>query len=313
MHFPLKPETKPFYAMTRFGKHWCLGGGEAFQHRYVFLGIECEHCEAPGTSPKPRSASIRAAPKAIAKLKKAAQAVCDNERPSVRMWLRLLGSLMWISGVAEVNIARYYLALKFFRRRGYTSTLEAPLKLWPCAIRNLRDFSANKPRTHRTDIEHRATVFSDASLTGFGGVCVDGGTVAIICGAWPSIGSNHINALEACALISVLSFALDHFPRWSTSPTQLDIFVDNTTLHGVTRRGYSPAFLANEAALAITEILLPVARWRIHWMSTKDMPADPASRVEMPTAFPTTFSTTFETTPHQTQVSAVGNGTGGDA
>lgn len=283
---------------------FALSGGDAFLKRYIFLGIDCDH----------EKAEIRAAPKALKKLESAAENIFKQERPTVLEGLKLLGSLMWVSGVADVSIGDFYIALKFFRRRGCASTLESPLAVWPCAVKNIRFWIstalANAPRKIARHASHEVSIYSDACLSGWGGVCIDAGVVSVICGAWDDHQrSSHINALEGCALLIVVARFVDkNAQAWLTTPTRIKIFVDNTTVLGSVQRGYSPTLWANQTATAVCNILRPFTDWQIRWVASSEMVADSASRALTREMFPNNnvFNNVLE-------ASTVGNGTGGDA
>ncbi|MBY0370881.1 hypothetical protein K2X33_09360, partial [bacterium] len=127
---------------------------EKFADEYVFLGICCDH----------KNQTTKATPKALEKLRINASSAALQEA-TLRTGLRLLGSLMWISSVCEVQLAHHYIPLKFFRRRCASgSGLRDPLEIWNCAKAPLQDWInaclANRPRAWRNPpAEHQAVLW----------------------------------------------------------------------------------------------------------------------------------------------------------
>jgi hypothetical protein len=256
------------------------GGG--FAGDYVFLGVQCAHRR------EGRPASIRAAEKSLMKLRLSAAEALDSEGATVLHAMRLLGSLMWVSSAANVELHRFYLPLKFFRRRACARDLDEPLAMWPSALPGLRLWIRtalrNEPRYLREAApdEEDAFLFSDACLDGFGGVLVLGSSVRVFSGSWAALlqpgPPPHINQLEAAALLANLCLSLAALPPDAPRRLRANIFVDNTTLFFAVGRGYSPTFWVNEAVAETRSLLSRFASWRVAWLASAQNLADGPSR-----------------------------------
>lgn len=246
---------------------------QRFSVTYTFLGVVCDHVNK----------TTSATEKSLAKLRINASVALTEESATIRSGLKLLGSLMWCSMIAEVNLAVHYVALKFFRRRASRgNSLEEPLCVWNCAripLANWVESSiANRPRSWHTSPPTvcQATLWTDACLSGFGCVLFNAGQITIEHGRWETEGL-HINVLEACALLLGVKLALRCVDR--PEATELEIFVDNSTLAAIVSRGYSPKFWANAAALCARTVLSHFGRCRIRWVPSLSNPADFPSRI----------------------------------
>ena len=272
-----------------------------FSPCYTFLGIVYDHSlRAIYCSEKSLSKLPRRCPEAI----------------TLRDGLSLLGRLMWISQCTALQPFNYYAAVKCIRRRiSSGASLDDYINLWPCATSAFDSWIIaalqNPPRICmplRTDIERspHATIYSDASLSGWGAVVYYkrsgiGGLKTTFCfgGSWPPhLVSLHINILEgnACrnAVTQLLAFlAKQNLP----SPASMHFVVDNTTWAASLKRRtaslrtYHLSWLRQSilSVLASSDI----ATYSVQWIATSHMPADILTRLG-PRAPGETFSSSLE-------------------
>ena len=130
----------------------------------------------------------------------------------------------------------------------------------------------NKPRFINSADLPRTVLFTDASLIGWGAICVrSDGSICSIGRRWEDEDANHsINILEAKALANAMDvLQMDH---------HLDVFVDNTSLLANVRRTRSGNFLFNNIVghICSDRIL------NIQYIKSNENPADVFSR-EFPT------------------------------
>eukprot|EP01063_Lacrimia_lanifica_P023170 TRINITY_DN3065_c0_g5_i4.p1 TRINITY_DN3065_c0_g5~~TRINITY_DN3065_c0_g5_i4.p1 ORF type:complete len:484 (+),score=7.65 TRINITY_DN3065_c0_g5_i4:960-2411(+) len=199
---------------------------------------------------------------------------------------QLGGRLVHASAVAGEHVGKHYFALKLLRRvcnalNSGRATGATSLELTPRARDALSRWVAavSKPRTVTVaPSDPEATLFVDASLSGFGAVLATHATMGltIIGDRWgaPDKGS-HINYLEARALhVSLHSLPVQQFSR-------IAILVDSTTVQGAARKG---ACLKNENLnTSIIEALGLLKKHNIafslKYISSSSNPSDLPSRV----------------------------------
>jgi hypothetical protein len=256
---------------------------------YTFLGIICTHRIGEAM------AATQAAPKSLAKLSRSASLVFEQSSPSLRDGLKLLGSLMWISGVTKVTLAQFYLPLKFFRRRACLADadLDDELDLWPCARKPLAAWIHACARNERREYdfspaERSIVLWTDACQAGYGATMFINAPVPslyILAGSWTDFGCSsnggtapHINLLEACALLIGISLAFHVVDEKNRA--HLQIFVDNSTVSHIMGRGYSPIYWANLVVLRAAPLLENFKSHSVSWVSSLQNFADGPSRLD---------------------------------
>ncbi|CUG92085.1 Hypothetical protein, putative [Bodo saltans] len=258
-----------------------------FSDHYTFLGIQCRHAN------QLRQASTQASEKTLAKLQRNFHGMLDKTgKLTLRRGLRVLGGLIWVSGITAIQLHEHYIPLKFFRRKASSSGLDEPLSLWRCATKPLVRWVAlaltNIPRFYKGPVilspQTHLTLFTDASIDGYGSVAffIDSHnipSIKVTMGPWSQILGPlcpHINQLEAFALLIGISTCSELRARTA------QMFVDNSTLCCIVNRGYSPRFWANLAAASLHQQLDEMFEdWSIRWISTFENMADMASRVRI--------------------------------
>jgi hypothetical protein len=117
---------------------------------------------------------------------------------------------------------------------------ESTKKIWKAWVEN--EILSRKKRLLRTWVTPRATLFTDASLEGFGAVLFGPSATHIFAGKWESCESAlHIHILEAKAL----RLALQKFELSITECGHIQVFIDNTSLLFALRRSHSNSFILN--------------------------------------------------------------------
>ena len=121
--------------------------------------------------------------------------------------------------------------------------------IWPCLVPCLAAWRArileNKPRQIVTECEPVTTLYTDASLSGWGAIAIrSDGVISVVAGRWQEEEEAHsINILEGKALVNgVEGLDMDYM---------LDIHVDNTSLLYNVRRSRSRNFMFNNIVGAL--------------------------------------------------------------
>ena len=162
------------------------------------------------------------------------------------------GILFFASSVVDYDLGSHYHAFKFFRRKAALFSqsmmkLSDPAPIWNCIRADLTAwFDALAKKDLRAPIRRTSTgyvrLFTDASLSGAGAVLFDSeGLVHTWARKWtPLEASRPIHELEAIAAFEAMEF----FTKYLTG-NHVDLFVDNTSVIGAAKKGYSPAFHFN--------------------------------------------------------------------
>jgi hypothetical protein len=174
--------------------------------------------------------------------------------------------------------------VKFLRSRvGWP--LDAQAEVWPSILEPWNAWIAlcksNVPRDMKKPLAG-ATIYTDASLSGWGGVLLSRGQVRIVGGRWGrSLLSMHINSLELLA-VALTASALD------LKDTQLNIFIDNqAALAHVRKPLKTPTSFWFAASKTYTAQVLQARNLRVHhitWVRSKANIADNASRTAINTS-----------------------------
>jgi ribonuclease HI len=195
--------------------------------------------------------------------------------------LKLFGHLIFASRVMDYKLCEVYHALKWLRRRCRQFTegqlkLDEPAKLWPCLVPVLQkwrsDLLVAKPRHVRPLVEEAATLFTDASLAGWGALFVHKDRVIPLFGQWkPWQCLLQINELELMAVHE----ALAKLNELGIRNIDVDLFVDNTTCLGGLKRGHSSSYWINQKVRQVQQ-LLQSSSIRLQSMSYVASAANPA-------------------------------------
>lgn len=234
--------------------------------------------------------TVKLAEKSITKLKAALVEIRDPE-VSTDKCRQILSLLLWASQVLHLDLAPRYHIFKFVRRRLSTSAdTQRPAKIWPSIIQDwiswLTTCIHNAPFTpihpDATDPNGRDfTMFTDASLTGWGAIIIDhrSCTISIAGERWSDEVLSHspsINVLEMYAL----QRACIRFQETLSNAT-VRIYVDNTsTLHLASSRSTSSGYALNTAASVLRQTLqrLNIITTDILYIASNSNPADAPSR-----------------------------------
>ena len=248
-------------ALHRAAEIECEIRTEAFGTEYIFLGVFFSTTDH----------TAQLSQKWIDKFE-----TCTlSPNATLREVLGMFGKLMYASSVLAISKAEFYLFFKFLRRRtGWD--LDEDACLWQCLLPCIDAWCVkilkNKPRFINSADLPRTVLFTDASLVGWGAICVrSDGSICSIGRRWEDEDANHsINILEAKALANAMDvLQMDH---------HLDVFVDNTSLLANVRRTRSGNFLFNNIVghICSDRIL------NIQYIKSNENPADVFSR-EFPT------------------------------
>ena len=157
----------------------------------------------------------------------------------------LFGVLFFCSCVLRHRIP--YHPFKFYRKRASAFNKhgngQQATSIWPCVLQEIRDWISTLRTNNWTKptrpVLERNVLYTDASLSGFGAILFDtDGGVHKLAGRWtPLEASRRIEELEAMAI----SRATIHFAPHLTSKG-LDLNIDNTSVRGSLRKGYSRSY-----------------------------------------------------------------------
>ena len=175
-------------------------------------------------------------------------AVALSSECTLREFLSIFGKLNYASSILNLSRAPYFLIFKFMRRRVGVH-LDECAHIWPCLVPCLAAWRArileNKPRQIVTECEPVTTLYTDASLSGWGAIAIrSDGVISVVAGRWQEEEEAHsINILEGKALVNgVEGLDMDYM---------LDIHVDNTSLLYNVRRSRSRNFMFNNIVGAL--------------------------------------------------------------
>lgn len=213
------------------------------QQSGVFLGIHFDY----------KHKRVSLGPKSVEKCKMALREIHTSDI-TVRRVTAVVSLLVWASLVLDIDMSTYYYVFKFIRRRASRPKNETA-KIWPsilpCLSEWLRTAVLNTPRIVVLNAPSTVTVFTDASLEGWGCVILIDGRIYITGGRWPDVLKRNpafnINVLEAVAL----RLGLNHFADLLHGRS-VDIYLDNTSVIGsMARPTGSHSFFLNEEVVRV--------------------------------------------------------------
>ena len=212
-----------------------------------------------------------------------AVALLNHDSLTIAEVFDAMGYFFFASAVLDAPLDKYYFPLKWYRRiaadfaRG-VATMTKRVNVWSCIRMDLchwADFlSKNSPApVFRTGITP-ATLYTDASKTGYGAVLFINGKVYVSGAAWTGtdVGA-HINLLEAEALSRALAKFKDVL-----AGSLLRIKIDNTSVIGAMERGYSSSFAMNNKIGYLIGSLKLVGAYTIEYVASKMNISDGESR-----------------------------------
>lgn len=234
------------------------------KQQYTYLGIAFDHSRK----------TVDITEKARTKIAAAAK-VLEEESASTEEWVSLFSRCVWTSTILNIDRSEKYYVYKFCRRKLNGDNCET-VKLWP----SIRDIWKNWvsevvnsfPRVVAPRLP-KYTVYTDASLSGFGGVIFGEEGDTVIAGAWSM--EEHINLLELKAVRRVLE-------RWDVKgPVDVKVVMDSTSAIGQIRRGYARRFASNEEVKRLKKFLMHkgINITSIEYITSAMNPADKPSRI----------------------------------
>lgn len=194
------------------------------------------------------------------------------------------GILFFASSVVDYDLGSHYHSFKFFRRKAALFSqgqlkLSHPTPVWNCIRVELAqwfDALADpllKAPIRRTNSGY-VRLFTDASLSGAGAVLFDAeGLVHTWARKWtPLEASRPIHELEAIAAFEAMVF----FQPYLTG-NHVDLFVDNTSVIGAAKKGYSPSFHFNSHIRNLLDHIRAHGA-RVQYVKSAHNPSDCESR-----------------------------------
>eukprot|EP00744_Colponema_vietnamica_P002292 GILI01003623.1.p1 GENE.GILI01003623.1~~GILI01003623.1.p1 ORF type:complete len:807 (-),score=18.69 GILI01003623.1:623-2758(-) len=196
---------------------------------------------------------------------------------------KLVGRLIFCASVSRVPLVKHYLTLKWARRlfnRANRGDLDlfSTIKIPPSIRAGLRAFIASStshfyvlstPHAH-------VTLFTDASKEGWGAVFVDDiNRMRVIGSRWSNLEKqNHINILEGEAVHRAINQLdlVEHFGK------EIRLYVDNTSVQQSMSKGNTRSDNLAPVIDRCVSVLQNFSTVRIGYITSKDNPADFASR-----------------------------------
>lgn len=240
-------------------------------------------------------ATVRVADKIIVKLREDFR-LCNVPGSSIRDVQILFGRLFYASRVLRIGLAKYYFALKFYRRAmnrlSHIIDHEKPITMWTSAYRLIENWIAelavNSPVRHLPlhmtpqGMQRLLVIATDASTTGWGAVLCDeaSGYFTSAGGKWDQPHtSSEINNLEVDAIRNAFDIFRNRIVE--LAPNAIVVLVDNTSAQAAVRKGYSPSEVMNASVLRALQSLgtLPThIEVRTSYINTHENVADELSR-----------------------------------
>jgi len=248
-----------------------------------------------GTVADYSNATVRVADKIITKLRSDFQQ-CTAPGGTIRDVQILFGRLFYASRVLRIGLAKYYFALKFYRRTmnrlAHSLDYNEPIVMWDSArhliSKWVEEIAVNTPVRHLplsmtpAGMQRLVVLATDASTAGWGAVLCDESTgyVTSTGGKWDTPRtSSEINSLE----IDAINNGLEAFRECITdlAPSAIIVLIDNTSAQAAVKKGYSPSEAMNASVLRTLQTLGTLPRdleVRTSYINTLENVADEASR-----------------------------------
>ena len=162
--------------------------------------------------------------------------------------------------------------------------LDEEIPIWPSCVKGwgvwLGELKRNTPTRHEPGNggTAEATMFTDASVVGWGAVLVVGSEVHTVAGRWPKpIDCSEISTYEANAV----AMAAESFTTLLQPCKKIIVRTDNTPTLFTLKKGCAKEFPLNEAIKRCGEAFAksaPNAAIYVGYVPTEINPADPLSR-----------------------------------
>jgi hypothetical protein len=236
------------------------------EHEYDFLGIHFMH--------KTSEVGI------TQRIRTKVQNACCFPR-TLRDLLSTVGLLVFAGRVLGLSLAKRFPIFKFMRRRS-SYDLDAEVDAWQCVSVTLQEWvgevlTAN-PRRVVTHSDNKITLFTDASLSGWGAFWFKEGTGS-------STGGDYDTG-EACGcftnpepIVRLEARALLYGIRAAPKAQFLVLCIDNQPLVGALRKSSSREYHLNRIVGQIVELLSECYEaWEVNWIPSAHNYADGLSR-----------------------------------
>ena len=238
--------------------------------QYAFIGVDFDHAA--------RTTCL------AAKTRRKLPATLPDAMPAEELE-QLVSRLIFAAAVRQEPLANHWWALKWSRRffnkinRGQLH----PHALVPIcgsartSLAHWLETAATPHVVNRAFTGRRATLFTDATLNGWGAVLIsDDGRIVVVGGRFEGgQRAGDIGRKEAWAVVNALRALRD--PMRGVS--DLDLFVDNTSVEAALRRGVPRAdSLVEPVAAAWRDVIGSRISLFVDYVSTKVNPSDAASR-----------------------------------
>ena len=224
-------------------------------------------------------------PKKLDRLREASMTL-TLEHPPLRDILILVGRVLSATEILDIELFPAFYALKFYRNLCMRFSqgrldLDSPIRWWTAARSQWDSLVHRILRTPSVNLcryvpAQPATLFVDASTTGWGGLLTHSGRVYSIGHRWTEPHTHReINTLEVRAAL----LAIQHFlPQLQDVPIILKS--DNTTALATLRHRRSHNFQRNQIVSSLFRTLRSCRSSLLscEYISTHENPADPLSR-----------------------------------
>lgn len=244
---------------------------------HTFLGVTYIAAQNP---------AVRLAEKTKTKLLYAAQEwQSQNQEFTLRKAASIFGLLRYCCLVLRRSLASQYTSIKFFRRRASAGwDWDDPARTWPTIIAPLTQFMIQilkKPEAPVEPIsEELPTLFTDASMTGWGCVLFLSSGAVITCGgSWEAVQLPERPSINVLELLAVEQ-ALIYVGHW-VKENFVHLWVDNTTALAGFDAGNSKAYEVNCALIRVLEQMKQqmILFAKVDYVCSAENPADVWSRI----------------------------------
>ena len=243
-----------------------------YAQSYEFLGINYNHTDK----------TISCGDRTLKKLLWMESDWADWRNWTLRLAMRAIGFMIWENRIIGIGLCEFYTTIKFLRRRASSTKLDEPCHLWNSAAQQLWSWwrIAVQKRTRHwntSTCQQKATLYTDAALSGYGVVLQDAdGNVHIIAARWRKL--ENIMILEARALLKGLSFTSEKMGDMAEK-TCLVVKIDNTSVIASCEKQLSANFILNKIVRDVQKECKKFGLTDISYIRTSDNPADLPSRI----------------------------------